>query len=129
MSRSQPKIWRKIQKIGGDIVPGVPAFFHVWYNQVQLGTSGYQWVTVYQVPVYQVYQEDQDQISSATYISDIVFIHSFQQMVVKEVARKFASSHFSRGVKYVEQKKDKKFLKRGKKFFKGIKHVEYSTEE
>ncbi len=36
-------------------------------------TSGYQWIPVYQVPVYQVYQEDQDQISSATYISDVVF--------------------------------------------------------
>ena len=28
---------------------------------------------MYQVPVYQVYQEDQDQISGATYISDVVF--------------------------------------------------------
>ena len=35
MSRSQPKIWRKIQKIGGDIVPGVPAFFHVWVCPVR----------------------------------------------------------------------------------------------
>ena len=37
------------------------------------GTIRYQWVPVYQVPVYQVYQEDQDQISGATYISDVVF--------------------------------------------------------
>ena len=29
---------------------------------------------MYQVPVYQVYQEDQDQISDATYISDVVFL-------------------------------------------------------
>ena len=39
-------------------------------------TSGYPWVSVYQlcqIPVYQVYQEDQDQISGATYISDVVF--------------------------------------------------------
>ena len=28
---------------------------------------------MYQVPVYQVYQEDKDQISGATYISDVVF--------------------------------------------------------
>ena len=43
-----------------------------------MGTSGYQWVPVdtsgYQVPVYQVHQEDQDQISGATYISDVVFM-------------------------------------------------------
>ena len=39
-----------------------------------MGTSGYQWVPVYQVPVYQVYQEDQDQISVATYISDVVHL-------------------------------------------------------
>ena len=32
-------------------------------HQVPVGTSGYQ----------QVYQEDQDQISGATYISDVVF--------------------------------------------------------
>ena len=32
-----------------------------------------QWVPVYQVPLYQVYKEDQDQISDATYISDVVF--------------------------------------------------------
>ena len=40
-----------------------------------MGTSGYQWVPVYQVPVYQVYQvyqKDQDQINGATYISDVV---------------------------------------------------------
>ena len=30
MSRSQPKIWRKIQKIGGDFVSRNSAFFHVW---------------------------------------------------------------------------------------------------
>ena len=28
---------------------------------------------MFQVPVYQVYQEDQDQISDATYICDVVF--------------------------------------------------------
>ena len=28
---------------------------------------------MYQVPLYQVYKEDQDQISGATYISDVVF--------------------------------------------------------
>ena len=44
------------------------------YNQVQSGTIRYQWVPVYQVPVYQVYQEDRDQISDATYISDVVFL-------------------------------------------------------
>ena len=54
------------------------------YNQVQLGTiryyqvpSGtirYQWVPVdTSVPVYQVYQEDQEQISGDTYISNVVF--------------------------------------------------------
>ena len=35
-------------------------------------------VAVYQVPVYQEYQEDHDQISDATYISDVVFIQLFQ---------------------------------------------------
>ena len=42
-------------------------------QQVPGGTSGYQRVPVYQVPVYEVYHEDQDQISGATYISDVVF--------------------------------------------------------
>ena len=31
---------------------------------------------MYQVPVYQLYQEDQDQISGATYISDVVLVIS-----------------------------------------------------
>ena len=30
---------------------------------------------MYQVLLYQVYKEDQDQISGATYISDVVFCH------------------------------------------------------
>ena len=30
--RSQPKIWRKIQKIGGDTVTAVTTFFHVCEN-------------------------------------------------------------------------------------------------
>ena len=29
-SRSQPKIWRKIQKIGGDNITSITRFFHVW---------------------------------------------------------------------------------------------------
>ena len=36
---------------------------------------------MYQVPLYQVYKEDQDQISGATYISDVVF---FKQAVPNE---------------------------------------------
>ena len=43
------------------------------FHQVPSGTIRYQWVPVYQVPVYLVYQKDQDQISGATYISDVVF--------------------------------------------------------
>ena len=45
------------------------------YNQVQSDTSGYHRVPGTSVVhrVYQVYQEDQDQISGATYISDVVF--------------------------------------------------------
>ena len=39
------------------------------------GTSGYQWVSVYQV-----YQEDQDQIRGATYISDVVFYFPEDQL-------------------------------------------------
>ena len=51
-----------------------------WYNQVQSGTVRYNQIQsgtirYHQVPVYQVYQEDQDQISGATYISDVVFIN------------------------------------------------------
>ena len=46
-----------------------------------MGTSGYQWVPVYQVyQVYQEYQEDQDQISGATYISDVVFLTGLTQL-------------------------------------------------
>merc|ERR1712080_198621 len=53
------------------------------YNQVESGNSGYKCTryqctictnkTMYQVPVHQMYQLDQDQISGATYISDVVF--------------------------------------------------------
>ena len=35
--RSQPKIWRKIQKIGGDISPASPAF---WMYDLNLGRCG-----------------------------------------------------------------------------------------
>ena len=43
------------------------------YQWVPVGTSEYQWVSV-GTSGYQEYQEDQDQISGATYISDVVFL-------------------------------------------------------
>ena len=49
------------------------------YQWVPVCTSGYQWV-----PVYQVYQ---DQISGATYISDVVFF--FIEQVVQFQFRYF----------------------------------------
>ena len=48
------------------------------YHQVLSGTIRYHQGPLYQVPVYQVYLEDQDQISGATYISDVIFNQSFK---------------------------------------------------
>ena len=36
------------------------------------------------VPVYQLYQKDQDQIRDATYISDVVFLNLSEQILNKE---------------------------------------------
>ena len=40
-------------------------------------------------------------IANLTIVDIIHFEYSIQQMVAKEVAKKFASSHFSRGVKKI----------------------------
>ena len=43
----------------------------------------------------------EDQVNSSIIINLICLLTSFQQRIVKEVAMKFASSHFVRGVKHV----------------------------
>ena len=62
-----------------------------------MGTSGYQWVLVgtsaVGTSVYQEYQEDQDQISGATYISNVIFrdirmLHVFAISVKQLVSHK-----------------------------------------
>ena len=64
----------------GTTTPGVPVGT-IGYQWIPVVTSGYQWVPVGISAVgtsgYQEYQEDQHQISGATYIFDVVFITSF----------------------------------------------------
>ena len=59
-----------------------------------MSTSGYQWVQVYQV-----YEEDQDQISGATYISDVVF--PLKESKMAKTRNKFGgkSVHFHKKMK------------------------------
>ena len=47
------------------------AYAHMRIIRHETAIAAYAWPSL--VPVYQVYQEDQDQISDATYISDVVF--------------------------------------------------------